>query len=180
MDDANRSARSELLVTKLDAAKRQIETAILLYFHGKDPVSIHTLMAAAYGILQALNKHREGEPMVKEHLFELLDTDEGRTYQKRISEAENFFKHADKDPHAAVKFVPESTELLLCEAANKYCRLSGEVPPLLRVFIVWFSIQHPHLSLAPYSDIVKKADLSVLPTDRKTFFDQVFPRITGL
>jgi hypothetical protein len=35
-------------VTKLDAAKKQLETAIMLYFHDGDPVSIHTLCLQLY------------------------------------------------------------------------------------------------------------------------------------
>ena len=49
-------------VTKLNAAERQLETAILLYFSDKDPVSIHTLCCAAYEVVHALNK-RQNSPI---------------------------------------------------------------------------------------------------------------------
>jgi hypothetical protein len=42
----------EFKVSKLDAAKRQLETVIRLYFSNGDPVSIHTLTAAAYNVLR--------------------------------------------------------------------------------------------------------------------------------
>lgn len=45
-------------ISKIDAAKRQLETAITLYFQNGDPVSIHTLAAAAYDVLHALCKVR--------------------------------------------------------------------------------------------------------------------------
>jgi hypothetical protein len=38
-----KSFSMKVRVTKLDAAKKQLETAIMLYFHDGDPVSIHTL-----------------------------------------------------------------------------------------------------------------------------------------
>ncbi len=41
-----------LEISKLDAAKRQLDTAIRLYFCDGDPVSIHTLAAASYNILR--------------------------------------------------------------------------------------------------------------------------------
>lgn len=55
---------------KLEAARRQLETAIKLYFADGDEVSIHTLGAAAYALIQDINKHRRGEPMLKDlHLL---------------------------------------------------------------------------------------------------------------
>ena len=53
----------ELTVTKLDAAKRQLETAIRLWFHDAHPVSIDTLAAAALQVLVDINTKRGGEPM---------------------------------------------------------------------------------------------------------------------
>ena len=37
---------SELLITKLEAACRQLNTAVRLYFFEADPISVHTLAAA--------------------------------------------------------------------------------------------------------------------------------------
>jgi hypothetical protein len=52
-----------LPITKLDAARRQLETAITLWFHDADPISVHTLVMAAHGILKAINKKLGGAPM---------------------------------------------------------------------------------------------------------------------
>jgi hypothetical protein len=46
------SAPTELHISKLDAAKRQLEVAIRLYFAWGDPVAIHTLAAAAINLLK--------------------------------------------------------------------------------------------------------------------------------
>jgi hypothetical protein len=46
---------NKLPVTKLDAARRQLETAITLWFHEADPVSIHALTGAAHNLLCDLN-----------------------------------------------------------------------------------------------------------------------------
>jgi hypothetical protein len=43
-------------ISKLDAARRQLDTAIELWFHDGDPISIHTLTSAAFEIIQDLNK----------------------------------------------------------------------------------------------------------------------------
>jgi len=46
---------TQIKVSKLDAARRQLETAIRLYFSEADPISIHALMSAAY---QGVNGHK--------------------------------------------------------------------------------------------------------------------------
>jgi len=61
-----------LHLTKLEVAKRQLETAVVLYFHESDPVSIHTLTAASYEVLGDLSK-RAGqlpglEATIREHV----------------------------------------------------------------------------------------------------------------
>lgn len=43
-------------ITKKDAARRQLETAIQLYIDDKDSISIHTLTAAAFGIIRDVHK----------------------------------------------------------------------------------------------------------------------------
>ena len=93
----NKKTSPSLKITKLDAAKRQLESAILLYFNGGDPVSIHTLSAAAYNIVRDINSSRTGEMMVKD-LWKFLSADLAKEFKQHINKAEKFFKHADKDP----------------------------------------------------------------------------------
>ena len=83
-------------ISKLDAAKRQLESAILLYFNDSDPVSIHTLAGAAHGILADLNKKGGGHPMILSDF--LIKDDFKQDFRKKLSEAKNHFKHANQDP----------------------------------------------------------------------------------
>ena len=46
-------------VTKLEAASRQLDTAIRLFFSGGDAVSIHTLAAAAFNVFADIAEHRK-------------------------------------------------------------------------------------------------------------------------
>ena len=72
----------ELKIGKLDAARRQLETAIALWFKGGDPVSIHTLAYAAYEIIHTVSKKRN--PNRRDLLFDtLLVRDE---YRKEFAE----------------------------------------------------------------------------------------------
>ncbi len=61
--------RDEIVVDKLDAACRQLDTAITMFFEGWDVVSQHTLISAAYGILYDLSKHRSIRGSVKDSLL---------------------------------------------------------------------------------------------------------------
>jgi hypothetical protein len=50
--------REEIIVDKLNAARRQLESAITMFFENWDVVSQHTLISAAYGVLYDLGKQR--------------------------------------------------------------------------------------------------------------------------
>ena len=50
--------RTKITVTKLDAARRQLRTAIRLWFNDGDLVAIHTLAFAAYEIIHVVSKKR--------------------------------------------------------------------------------------------------------------------------
>jgi macrodomain Ter protein organizer (MatP/YcbG family) len=85
-------------ISKLDAARRQIETAVILYFHEGDPISIHTLAAAAYDVLRDVNKARDGPPMIKDWMTDYVKPESRTDLINAINAAQNFLKHADRDP----------------------------------------------------------------------------------
>jgi hypothetical protein len=88
---------TKLHLPKLDVALRQLETAVTLYFQSSDPISIHTLTAAAYNVLQDIKKHRgAGFQMFKD--ADMVYPEKRREYVEMLNESENFFKHADRDP----------------------------------------------------------------------------------
>jgi hypothetical protein len=169
--------RKSVRLTKLEAARRQLETAIKLYFACDDDVSIHTLAAAAYSVIRDINEHRGGEPMLKD-LHLLLEENLAHEFRRYINRPENFLKHADKDPDGAGELEPRWTEVLIWEASRKYCEISGEQNKLLITFILWFVARQPELreeferncALEGFTRD-KLAILSRLPfNERKRFF----------
>src|SRR5438045_2665233 len=86
-------------ISKLDAARRQLQTAISLWFNDGDPVAIHTLAAAAYEIIHAVSATRD--PNRRDLLFDsLVVKDEYRREANAwFRGPANFFKHADRDPN---------------------------------------------------------------------------------
>lgn len=170
-----------LNITKLDAAKRQLESAILLYFNYCDPISIHTLVAASYNVLRDLNEKRKGELMLKD-CWQFLDDKEAKTFRRQVNGAENFFKHADKDPNGAYKFDPQWSEVLLMEASRKYLQLTQEQPPYLNMFLIWFVVNHQNMfkKIPELARVLAAAKLNAFPQDRRQFFVTFLPFATRL
>ncbi len=140
------SSTKWISVSKLDAARRQVEVAIRLYFNSDDPVSLHTLTAASYNLLRDISSHLDAPRMfAKDMMFDFL-TDKGKLVWKRgMNEAENFFKHADRDTEENLVFDPGMSELFLWEACTQYARITGEEPPLLKLYNYWFFLRHQTL-----------------------------------
>ncbi len=159
-------------ISKLDAAKRQLETAITLYFHNADPVSIHTLTGAAYDVLHDLCKVRNIKPFVKN--TDMIREEKKKEYIDTINAAQNFFKHADKDPDKLYEFRLLPTDFLIWDACQMYQRITMEIPKLLFIFNIWFYLHHTDLVS---HDIAKRALEEVkqfsFGQSRTEFFQQV-------
>ncbi|MDD1777318.1 MAG: hypothetical protein LUQ65_04045 [Candidatus Helarchaeota archaeon] len=167
-----------LTISKLDASKRQLETVIRLYFSLGDPVSIHTLTSAAYNILRDINKNRGGKPLIiKEQIIGYIKPEYQKEIRIKINEAENFFKHADQDHDAVIRFYPDQSELLLLEACSVYSTLTGEMPPLFKVYTTWY-MSH-HTDLYTFTEDVKRDMKKLLPSvlsmNREEFFNVMLP-----
>jgi hypothetical protein len=85
-----------ILVNKELAGRGQLHTTIALWSSYGDPVSIHTLAAAAQGILQGL----AGKDHPQSHMGKWIKSFPKRV-QNIIRDSQNFFKHAWTDPKSA-------------------------------------------------------------------------------
>lgn len=139
-------------ISKLDAARRQLDTAICLYFKDADPISIHTLTAAAHQILIDISRPEGIRSFMKDSALDIIKKDKAKEYLLMINEAENFFKHAEKDQHALLKFNPLQTESLLMDAVEMYMQHTNEQPVDMSIFRVWFLLKNPEI----VSDEIKK------------------------
>lgn len=138
----NENQKGRITLSKLEVARRQLETAITMYFNGGDPVSTHTLAAASLEILRDLNNALQGSPMFSDlEASGIIKPDKLALARSAMRSAQNFFKHADKDPNGTLDFNPEATAFYLLDAIEKYRELSKENPPIVRVFGLWFRVQ---------------------------------------
>ncbi len=129
---------ARLQVTKLQAAERQLAVATELYFRDSDPVAIHSLVAASYNIIHDLSKHTNAPPMaVKDYFPTTVSPEKQREVAAWVNSFENFFKHADRDPAAAIEVNPVLTEAMLQDSWAQYERLGGALPEAGKVFKLW-------------------------------------------
>ncbi len=127
----------------MDAAIRQLEMAIRLFLSSEDSVCIHTLTAAAHQILRDLSKVQGKESAIKDKMLEMVVPEKKKEIRDMMNKAENFFKHADRDPDQLLKFYLEQTDFLLWDVCAMYQALSGEIRPLMYIYYAWYFSKYP-------------------------------------
>lgn len=120
-------------ITKLDAARRQIDSAIALYFDEGDEVSIHTLVGAAHILITDLSSAANQETLFQRY----IRPERRREFEGAIRAPQNFLKHADKDPDAVLDFDPHATELLLLIEIETFRALAGGITDAMNVFLTY-------------------------------------------
>jgi hypothetical protein len=136
----------QIHITKLEAARRQLRTAINLFFEDADDVSIHTLAAASHEILRTLLKSRgDGGSLLKDNSF--IRAERQKEFEQLLNKPQNFFKHASRDPDEALQFLPKETVFWLCDGIMMESCLTKLRFSLaeFHAFIVWFSIEYTEL-----------------------------------
>ena len=164
----------QIKISKLDAARRQLLTAIRLYFNHGDIVSTHTLAAAAFKITcNICDKDPSLSDSLTDWVEALVKPENKKEFWKKYHETSNFFKHADHDPDSAHEFYPEQTENILFHAVYQYRNLTGEWSPEIRLFSTWYMIRHPDAFNTPPETINIGKDL--FGYDRNKFWRELLP-----
>jgi len=149
-------------VTKRQAATSQLETAIKLFLENRDLISAYTLCCAADGILEGiytndrmeiLSRQREQLHEPTNFRFSWKEEWEIRiksAHQKEafqlLNQAQNFFKHADKDPRASYEFNGwEQTGIRIFFAITNYKLIFGEVTVPMNLYFCLYTIRKPNL-----------------------------------
>ncbi len=131
------------LVTKLEAAKRQLRVAIRLFFERRDLIAVHTLAAAAQDIVTQLGKAR-GLKGLYEHANERIRSEKRKEFINKLRAAQNFFKHASKDADQKLEFCYEATKFHLFDAVLLCAAIKGlPLVPEFAAFLGWFMAKYP-------------------------------------
>ena len=141
-----------MIVTKIGAARSQLNEAIALFFEERDPVSIHALAGAS---LQILNDHIQDQGIVWDnslllHYNSIHVKDEyRREWCAKVNEARNFFKHADKDirdGRKSIEFHPSTNDFHIMEAIRSLIVVEGDQCVLsleMKAYLAWLILNYP-------------------------------------
>jgi hypothetical protein len=132
----------ELVLSKRDVAREQLDLSIHLIFRHKHYVAANTLAWAAHDVLVNIAKHRS---MVSAGVsFEQYIKPEFRKQWRSIlRRAYTFSKHADRDPEDTIRdFRPEATVWTIMNAIIDSNIFGGRSLAML-VFQIWFMCRHP-------------------------------------
>jgi hypothetical protein len=147
-------------ISKLEAARRQLETAIKLFFNDSDSISIHTLAAASHNVLKDLDDE-DKKVITNDKILEFVKEDMKKEFFRIMRKPQNFFKHANQDPESELRFNPEVNEIDLFFAVWQYYQFSDDPPFWIRSYKVWFMIKKPDVFVGlgePY--ITKQKEIS--------------------
>lgn len=99
-----------------------------------------------------------------------------------LNAAENFFKHADRDHDETFTFNPDSSEIMLLDACGTYYRLSGEFPPLFRLYQSWYIANYPAHFQFSSDDSTRISELAPeqVKRGRRRYFEEVLPLVALL
>lgn len=135
-------------LTKVMVAKRQLATAIELFFAGRDSISIYSLATNAWEIIDVLCRKSSVESF---SVQARENVPEGKNLKLDYINFpyRNFFKHAKSDSETILEPLPDSQiEGALFLAVEDYIRLKRCSPVQFQVFQLWYLAKYPE-KLAP-------------------------------
>jgi hypothetical protein len=171
-----------LVYTKVQAAQTQLETAIWLWFHYKDPLSIHALAVAANEVYHGIGRNL-GTPTIVGALRAALD----RKDRNVLNHAQNFAKHANRDyadPLEEGVVIPRMAEALIFDCIYCHMKKFGGKTPLMLSFLMRFAAEVPRFMEVFFPDAEEKfSNPSVieefLSTSRPEFLKKTLEVLAG-
>jgi hypothetical protein len=159
------------IVTNLEAAHRQLRTAVRMYFQDDDAVSIHTLACAAREIYERRCKS-EGADRMFEHMLEANPHLDENGLWNTLNHQRNFFKHpVGEGKPDGVEIDDETNAAALFIASYDCCSLCrrDEIPPAAAVFNGWYLAVKEITEAGASAEEVERAKTCV------SLFEQSFP-----
>lgn len=169
------------MITKLAAAERQMNEAIRLFFERRDIVSMHTLAAASDQVLSDVCVAKGIESQLRHDAY-FIREEAHKKWFRALTQAENFFKHAERDPGGTLDFNTEQTMWVLFDATCLYWRLTNDYTHEARVFLCWFFLRKPDLlhDFPFKQSLVNLSDSTNVSADDFAFFACLITEGKGL
>ncbi|BAV33637.1 hypothetical protein SCL_1326 [Sulfuricaulis limicola] len=128
--------------TKREAAVRQIDVAIALLLTDGDPLAVRTLAAAAHGILADLAENQNRGSSWRTKMVEDSGLSKKDALQV-LNAAQNYLKHADRDPDSTLSFDEEENDHLLFVASLECGELGHQLSFSMQAFQIWYLALYP-------------------------------------
>lgn len=158
-----------VVITKLEAAARQLDTAIHLFFCNGDAVSVHSLAASAFNVFADLAERKGSRNSWRVRMRDSSDLSM-RDLNRLLREGWNFFKHAEHDPDGILHFDEQETEDFLFMAVLESGNLF-KTTCCMQAYQLWYIATHPQ-SCSPDEPVFSRTselfpNISVLSRSRQ-------------
>jgi len=132
-------------ITKEEAARRQLETAIALFFCEADEISIHVLAKSASQILTDICKKKNIESFRDMFMARIAQAYKGYA-RETLNQPYNYFKHADRDTFDTLsRFHRGVNSSALFACCWDYQNAIGQLPSTPLVFFWWTVAVYPKM-----------------------------------
>lgn len=132
-----------MFITKLDAARRQLCTAIELWFSDGDPISIHALAYASHEIIHRAYRRRGLSNLLYDS--SVLTDKQRKEFPILLKQSANFIKHAAREAEVGEKtfFNSAATDLFLIFSAIGLQRMGEKLNETESAFMFWLYLHNP-------------------------------------
>jgi len=136
---------AKIKLSKIEAARRQIDSAIRMLFANEDPVSIYTIAAAGSRILNDLAE-KKGDIDVHQKFKDIIRPGMEKEFWFHMNKPANFLKHADRGPDSILSdFDEEANDWTLFFACYYYRDLGFTLTPEMNSLLYWMILLHPKI-----------------------------------
>lgn len=136
-------SEQEIIITRRQAVRGQLHTAIDLVAFQGDPISAHTLAAASSSLMHDLARAAGVTPF--HDLFkDRIVPDRHKEWFAAVNRNSNFAKHADRDPEITEsKLNPGATHFEIFEGLEDYAATYKEITFPMASFRCFMLLEHP-------------------------------------
>jgi hypothetical protein len=133
--------KEKITVTKMDVARRQLKTAIELWFEERDPISIHLLAFSSHEIIHRLFRAKG----LKNLMFDstIIKEEYRSEYSKMLKEDAAFMKHADRDIDGTLEFVLGRNFLFILMSVIGIQKMGETLSHEETIFLFWCRVYYP-------------------------------------
>lgn len=129
-------------LNRIEAAGRQIDSAIRMTFAAEDPVAIHAVAADTHRIIQDFYRAR-GDIESYLRLGDWIAPGHEARFWRYFNASAEFLKQAQWDPDAIFGLEVDTNDFMIVFASRWYHKMGVTVTREMRVFATWYVACNP-------------------------------------